>query len=210
MRHLTEEQFIDLAEGVVAESTAPHLQGCGRCRQQLSELRTAMAVVADVQLPEPSPLFWDHLSSRVHTAVAAEGASGPRSWRDRPRAGSTDIVAWLRRRPVWIGGAAALIATVSMLMPANRPRPSVVPHAPPIATAVVADGPEDGPLVDDASFSLMAELAADFDWDAAREAGLTTHVGVDGDAVNQLTEGERRELRELLQGELAPVRRGIS
>ena len=40
--------------------------------------------VAEVEVPEPSPLFWDHLSARVRDAVAAEPArrwwSGVRSW----------------------------------------------------------------------------------------------------------------------------------
>jgi hypothetical protein len=40
------------------------------------------------------------------------------------------------------------------------------------------------------------------DWDAAVEAGLTTHLGVDDDAVTQLTDGERRELHQLLRMEL--------
>ena len=32
-------------------------------------------------MPEPSPLFWDHLSSRVHDAVAAEGQPRAPWWR---------------------------------------------------------------------------------------------------------------------------------
>jgi hypothetical protein len=58
-------------------------------------------------------------------------------------------------------------------------------------------------LGDDPSLSLMANLAADLDWDAASEAGLTTHVGVDNDAVTELTDGERLALNQLLKGELA-------
>jgi hypothetical protein len=56
---------------------------------------------------------------------------------------------------------------------------------------------------DDPSLSLVADLAADMDWDAASEAGLTTHVGVDNDAVTDLTDGERRVLNQLLKGEIA-------
>jgi hypothetical protein len=53
----------------------------------------------------------------------------------------------------------------------------------------------------------VADLAADLDWEAAREAGLIIHVGVDN-ALGQLSSAERGELRRLLQGELSPSRRG--
>ncbi len=41
-----------------------------------------MSVAAEVEVPEPSPLFWDHLSARVGEAVAAEQAPR-RSWIER-------------------------------------------------------------------------------------------------------------------------------
>ena len=63
-------------------------------------------------------------------------------------------------------------------------------------------------FLDDPSLSLVADLAAELDWEAAREAGLTTHVGMDDDALSELTSAERSELSRLLQGELSPSRRG--
>ena len=70
--HLTSEELVDIAEGTRSEASAPHLAGCDPCRAQLSDLRAMMSVAADVDVPEPSPLFWDHLSSRVSAAIAAE------------------------------------------------------------------------------------------------------------------------------------------
>jgi len=64
------------------------------------------------------------------------------------------------------------------------------------------------PVVEDPSLLLVADLAADLDWEAAWEAGLTDHVGVGDAALSQLTSVERGELRQLLQGELSPSRRG--
>ncbi len=73
--HLTTEKLIDLAERTREESSAPHLQSCEACRHQLAVLRDAMSAAAEVEVcPEPSPLFWKHLSERVREAVAAEGA----------------------------------------------------------------------------------------------------------------------------------------
>ena len=60
--HLTPEELIDVAEGGPA---APHLQTCEACRHQIVTLRATMSAVADLEVPEPSPLFWAHLSQQV-------------------------------------------------------------------------------------------------------------------------------------------------
>jgi len=73
MRHLTEGELLDLAEGARPESSAGHLASCEACRRQLMDLRSAMTAAAAVDVPEPSPLFWEHLSVRVREAVEAEG-----------------------------------------------------------------------------------------------------------------------------------------
>src|SRR5215475_12379965 len=76
--HLTSEELLDLAEGTRSESSAPHLAQCDKCRHQLNELREVMATL-NVDIPEPSPLFWDHFSARVSEAVASD-AKTARSW----------------------------------------------------------------------------------------------------------------------------------
>jgi hypothetical protein len=85
---------------------------------------------------------------------------------------------------------------------------STVAAPAPIVAAILEISPDMLPAEDDPSLSLVADLAADLDWESAGDAGLATHVGADDDAVNQLTDGERRELRQLLQGELSRSRRG--
>src|SRR5215470_2449246 len=70
--HLAPEDLVDLAEGARPESTAPHLASCEACRAQLAELRAMMAAAVDADVPEPSPLFWDQLTRRVHDAVEAD------------------------------------------------------------------------------------------------------------------------------------------
>jgi hypothetical protein len=146
-----------------------------------------------VDVPEPSPLFWDHFSARVHDAVEAERAAG------------TSVFgrwSWLRLTPLWAGALAAVVLAIVIVTSGGRPGQPVSTPAGPAASAA---GPLDDSLSlgDDPSLSLMADLAADLDWDAASEAGLTTHVGVDNDAVTELTDGERRALNQLLKGELA-------
>jgi anti-sigma-K factor RskA len=77
--HLKAGELVDLVEGTRPESSAPHLAACAACRQQLADARAMMALATDVAVPEPSPLFWDHLSDRVRQAVAAE-PEPRRSW----------------------------------------------------------------------------------------------------------------------------------
>src|SRR5215471_4709679 len=111
MAHLKPARLVDLAEGVEAEQSVPHLAECDTCRRALAELRATMAAIetprgpgSDV-VPEPSPLFWDHLSARVHDAVAEEGRPARVRWLDR----------WLRPRviaPVLAGALALVIVAL--------------------------------------------------------------------------------------------------
>jgi hypothetical protein len=77
--HLKPEELVDLAEGTVIESSVPHLSACAACRGQLEALRLMTAEARDFEVPEPSPLFWDHLSSRVRDAIA-EDHGQPSAW----------------------------------------------------------------------------------------------------------------------------------
>ena len=107
--------------------------------------------------------------------------------------------------PLWVGAfVVILIAVVTV----TRGRQPEVPVSAPVNSAAVTGEPV--PVIidvlgqpDDPSLSLVADLAVDLDWDAATEAGFTTHVGIDNDAVTQLSDGERRALQQLLKRELA-------
>jgi hypothetical protein len=207
MKHLGPDELIDLAEGVRAEGDAPHLASCGACRGQLAELRAALLTLSGVSaaeaadVPEPSPLFWDHFSARVREAVAAEGS--PR------RHGRWGLFsAWSRPRwlgPVPLAGACAMIA-VAVALTSYFLAPGV-PEPPASGIESAMDGATLPVLgaADDPTLSLVADLTADLDLDGAGEAGLTAsaHVGGADDVVSMLTEDERRELQRLLKEELA-------
>jgi hypothetical protein len=195
-RHLGPDELIDLAEGALAASSAPHLESCETCRRQLAEMRAMMSAASEVAVPEPSPLFWDHLSERVRQAVALEGA---------PRRASR-WEQWLRPRvvlPVSAAVAAVIIAAVLGARPDVPPaRPEVVsasrPSEPPEAAVFEPLG-----ALDDSSLSLVADLTAELDWEAVSRMELTTHAGGADEAVRELTGGELRELQRLLKEELA-------
>ncbi len=188
--HLRPDELVDLAEGTRTDTSVPHLAACEVCRHQLAELRAVMSAAADVEVPEPSPLFWDHFSARVREAVAAEGAPRRSFW------------SWPRL--AMPAGAAAL--AVAILAVALNTRPVTAPDAPPIAPTptvaavdLLSDLQSPG---EDSALTLVAALSSDMDLDAAREAGLAGGGSAEH-AVTHMDGGELRELRRLLQEELA-------
>jgi hypothetical protein len=187
--HLQPDELVDLAEGTRTESSVPHLAACAACRHQLAELKAMMSAAADVAVPEPSPLFWDHFSARVREAVAAEG--GPRrpfwSW---PRLAMPMAVAAI---------AGVILAVASYTGPDTRPGPPAVAPTPAVASIELLSDPQSPG--DDTALTLVAELSSDMDLDGAREAGLAGGGSAEH-AVTHLDGGELRELRRLLQEEL--------
>jgi hypothetical protein len=205
MSHLTPEQFVDLAEGVAAETSLPHLASCDACRRQLASMRAMMSDVASVDASEPSPLFWDHLSTRVREAVAGERAR-PRSWRDyllRPRVLALSLAGALAVAlfAVILPGTPATI-TIRTTIP-STPLPMaaenvLLPSLPPLAPLGAADDPQLG---------FVADYGTTLDWDEMREEMALATPGGSSDAVaGALTVDEQRELQRLLAEEMAQPR----
>lgn len=197
MRHLTSVELVDLVEGTRAQSSAPHLATCEACRRRLAELRAAMSAASEFDVPEPSPLFWDHFSARVCEAVAAEGAP--------PRRSSLRSWSWPRLTiPLTAGAFAALVIAAMVTIRVGVPRSPVGAPAS-VSTRLQNEATVEAPdvLPDDPSLALVAELAAEMDWDLASEAGLTNRVDGAERAVSQLNADERSELDRLLRQALA-------
>jgi hypothetical protein len=200
-RHLSAEELIDLAERTCEPSLDPHLQSCEACRQELAALHSAISAAAEADVPEPSPLFWRHLSERVQDAVAAEPAARAETSRF-PRGD------WAKALPSWRGWAMAGVAaalTISIYM--TTPRPSD-PAAGTPDIAVVSSDIDTVPLApggatDDLSLALVADLTSQMDPDAFDETGWTSHAGAVDEAVDALTDDERLELQRLLKEALA-------
>jgi hypothetical protein len=206
MGHLGREELVDLLDGAPTREAATHLRVCDACRRELRDMQSVLEDVLHAEIPEPSPLFWNHLSAHVHRAVQAEQEDQPPGWIGRRGMSSIRFGAsWSRRAAVI--ALAVLIATTAMLMQGNRPGPEVPDEA---ARAAAVDASLIEPPIagDDASLAIVADLAADVDWDSARESGFTTHFSEDDDAVSVLTADERSELGRLLQRELGLSRRG--
>jgi hypothetical protein len=194
MGHLTSAQLIDLAENSdtgVSEASLSHVRSCAACQRQLGELRQTMAAVSEIPVPEPSPLYWQHFSARVREAVANErvgSQAGFERW------------SWLRAKTLWVTAASVAVLAVAVTLRVDRDPASISSIGGP--TVSITDVAEPLEPAEDPSLSLVGDLAADLDWDAASEAGFTTHVGVDNDVITQLSDGERHELHQLLKGEM--------
>lgn len=191
LMHLTPDEFVDVAEGVRDAGSLPHLAICDACRRQLDDVRSALATAAGAaDVPEPSPLFWEHFSERVRVAVAADAASRSALWRRM----------WI---PASLVAAAAVVVLAILTMRMHPALPSAdVPGQP--STVAVAREPLsdlDSLTETDNSLTLVAELTAALDFDGARDAGLAAR-GAAEHAVTHLNDGELRELRRLIEQQM--------
>jgi hypothetical protein len=193
--HLNTEDLVDIAEGTRPEASLPHLAACEPCRAQLHDLRAMLSAAREVEVPEPSPLFWDHLSARVHDAVAADVA--PRS-------------SWLRRlllrrgvlEPISAVAVVAMLILVVFKSFVTVPAPGSAPPSVSVADAAAPRELLSDVATDDASLTLVASLTDQVDLETAREAGLAPRGSADR-AIAHLSDSELRELGRLLKEELA-------
>ena len=208
MTHLKEEQLIDLAEGTRPESAEPHLASCDRCRAELAELRAVLSVATEVEVPEPSPLFWDHFSARVRDAVANQAADASESAGSVRRGWASRTWGWRLLVPAAALAALVLAAAIAVRSPLESGSGDVS-TAGASATAEVAPGRDVVDEVDvaarvddDPSLSLLADLASELDWDDAVQAGLMTGSASLDRVVFDMSADERQELRRILNDEL--------
>lgn len=196
MTHLIPEEIVGAADGVLAGARMRHLDECEICRRRVEDVTGLLKEAASDQVPEPSPLFWEHLSARVRAAIDAEPA----------------FARWWRRRPGWRvlvpAGAVAMVALVAGLTQLREPpaEPALQSVAlPPSTPFVPAPEPRPAALDDRLArddWQMVADLVMPLDWETARAAGLGLEPGDAEAAVATLTSEERLELHRLLALEL--------
>ena len=196
MGHLSPRVFVDLLDGTVADTAVSHLASCASCRNQLAELRATRQAAFEAGVPEPSPLFWNHLSARVRDAVAGEPAQVAPWWHAE----------WSWRIAGFASAAAAAIAVAVALQAPNRApmdvRRASAPDAVVAGSGVGAAVTPSTVLPDDEPLGFVADLMGDLDWDAVSELGLAGRGGADR-VVAEMNDGERVELQRLLSEALA-------
>ena len=187
MAHLTPDHLLDVADGTRTDSEFAHLQSCAVCARQLAGLRDVIRDAKDVTVPEPSPLFWDHLSARVRRAVAED---------DR----STVLPGYWWR---WAAAAAAVGALVFVIRPLVPLSTRGIPGTPSAVSADLTPRNNLRAFDDDPALALLADLSAGLDWEAAAEAGLVPARDAVDSVVFDLSDEERVELHRLLKEALA-------
>lgn len=200
MRHLTRDELLDAAEG--GEGGRDHLERCTACREEVQALWGVLNEAASDKVPEPSPLFWAHFSSRVSEGVQREADA-------RARAKTPWSWPWRRWR-LALPAAAGALATVLLLITLGRVPPAEQQGQRPTAPAsgratqtTPAPAVEGATSADEESWTVLSALVSEVDPDATTLA--TTAAGTPGaadSAVLQLSDEERGELGRLLQAEI--------
>jgi len=192
MTHLSPDQLIDVAEGRGTPTVMAHAGTCEVCRALVDELRDTLALAHTDSVPEPSPLFWDHLSARVGAAVRAEAGNHARRAR------------WLWRwGPVSALAAAVLVVALVVMPRGPRIGEPVAGTGSAVAAAESVGIESDDPgAVDDASWLLMSDLSQELTADEAGTA-LPAGPGTADRALRHLTGAERAVLVEIIREEIA-------
>lgn len=185
MTHLTPDQFVDAVEGRVQSpsAAASHLAGCEACRTELASLTEVLTTARGVDVPEPSPLFWEHFSRRVRAAVETEPA---------PRRAGWLVEGW---RPMAVlGVAVGVLVLAVVLRPTRVSAPTVSDTlAPALVTAdsTPAESNED-------ALNVLAVVAQDLRTDELQQI---VHPSSDatGAAMDDLTQSQMAALERLIK-----------
>jgi hypothetical protein len=211
MTHLSPEALLDIAEDTGQADIGSHLASCRECQHHLAQLKSVMVAVSEAagsDVPEPSPLFWEHLSARVHEATANEK---PRRW---ARWSLSSVVPGAWGRLGAFSAVAVAVMVVAVMIPSRPPQPAASISASSESAAVLdadsgtdasapgADVAEVAEVVDDPSFGVVSDLTGDMDVETAMAAGLASEGSAEH-AVLHMTSGELIELQRLLKDQMS-------
>lgn len=182
-KHLSPREFIDAVDGGLAADRAGHLEGCDVCRREVVALQTAMRDAAcGAEVPEPSPLFWNHFSERVRAATRVEPVpAGRPGW----------LTGW---RAVLAMGTVAAAVAIAVTLQWRQPQ-----VAPASSSAVVSENVP--AAAEDGSWDVMVLLASDLSADDLHGMAGPRPGAADALASN-LTMEQRKELVRLLKAEM--------
>jgi hypothetical protein len=195
MKHLSREELIDSLEHALPPAREAHVDACPSCRAERGSLQQVLARVASVEVPEPSPLFWEHFSARVREQVARQPATAAAGWH-----------AW--SWPRWIVAAATLVVCVTLgvngLRSSHRARVVETSGNASLTNDAVPIGLE--PFVAEAGhdddWNLVVRMAEDVTLDDADEPGLSVRPAATDGALTDLSSEQRSELARLLTAEM--------
>ena len=208
--HLSSQEFVSALEGRdgkdgkdcgLPAARQSHLDGCESCQAQVAELRALLEDAGHAtDVPEPSPLFWDHFQARVLTAVQSEGQPARHVWwRD-----------WLDARTLVTIGAAVIAVVASVALYMSRPVapvPALVDSGEVVDSGALADAstPLDPAVetgVDNDEWAFVTSVMGTLEVDDMHEV-LTPSRDAVATAIESLTSEERDRFVRLLKADRA-------
>jgi hypothetical protein len=189
MKHLHDAEFVDLIEGTLSAERVAHVTTCEACRAQVDAMNSSLASARVAPPADPSPLFWQHFTTRVNARIDASEPARP--WWSVPRLAMTAAALVL-----------AALAAFNFLAPANNGASTPIASQ---ETPAADSGPGFVGLDDieaDEGWAVVRAAAEDLDADAAAEAGLSAGPGAVDQVASQLTDAERAELVRLVEDEI--------
>lgn len=185
MTHLREEEVVDLIEGQLSAERSRHAEACASCRSQAEMLGAVLRTVRVDDVPEPSPLFWEHLSARVAERIDA-GPAPARDW-----------TGWLSA-----GRMRVAIAAVALVLIAGITWRTLLPGGPQVTEQTVEESAVDTEKIEADAWELVEAAADDLDLDDLHALGINVRPDSADRMVLELTEQERLELARLLEDEM--------
>jgi hypothetical protein len=198
MTHLDDLELLAALDDSAVADPAGHLHTCRVCQEKLAALRDTHAMVAAVDVPEPSPMFWDHFSERVRTGV--RDVEPERTWwREQFFGLRLDVALGALVLCLAIGGFVWRMNTQAI---PEGPSNGVATSAQHRAAEPAAVAAETITADDDAAWALVRSVADDLSLDDTMAAGLAAAPGSADVAALGLTAEERTELVRLLEAEM--------
>jgi hypothetical protein len=183
-RHLSPDDHLAALDGTLAGERLAHVSGCATCREAIDHTRQIIEALRADDVPEPSPLFWDHFSARVRAASdAAPVAPSPR-------------VGW----QVWVTVASAGVACAIVMF--LRLGPGAPGQSIPDASRAVEVGvPSNGVATADTEpLAVVLQMASDLSPDDLN--GVMSAAGDETPLVDDLNPAERAAFVRLLHAEM--------
>jgi hypothetical protein len=195
MKHLSREELIDSLEHTLPPVREAHVDTCDACRAERTALQHVLGRVKAVDVPEPSPLFWQHFSARVREQIAQQPQPAPASiW--------TAWSAW--SWPRWAVTAATLMVCVTLGWAGLRDyRRAHIVQSPTVARGAAAYAPEASAAeASDEDWNLVVSMAEDVSIEDADDTAMAVRPGAADRGMADLSSEQRSELARLLTAEM--------
>jgi hypothetical protein len=172
---------------------AAHLAACSECQALAADVRSAWDAAAEMSVPEPSPLYWQHLAARVREQVAGETVVP--AWRATPW---REYLGLRNLMPV----ASALVLVAAVIGTGLLTRHARVDMRGDAGTAAALANEAVFEPDDSEVWDALTSAAADAPIDDAHDAAFAVSSSAVDHAVQRMTPEELSELSRLLQTEL--------